>query len=130
MKNGRLAVSTSPWRRAEVVLFPPPNENENSHLEKHCSRFGGDEIILPELCLCRAHSLRETLLPKNARSFLQKKTCTIKKTVVYSSISMAVFLFILGTKEIVNVIGPYPDFFYPIITVVSAITIVLLIMDL
>jgi len=53
-----------------------------------------------------------------------------KKTVVYSSISMAVFLFILGTKEIVNVIGPYPDFFYPIITVVSAITIVLLIMDL
>ena len=52
-----------------------------------------------------------------------------KKPVIYSSISMAVFLFILGIKEIVNVIGSYPDFFYPIITVVSAITIVLLIMD-
>ena len=53
-----------------------------------------------------------------------------KKPVFYSSISMAVFLFVLGTKEIVNVIGPYPDFFYPIITVVSAVTIVLMIMDL
>jgi hypothetical protein len=53
-----------------------------------------------------------------------------KKPVLYSSISMAVFLFILGTKEIVNVIGPYPDFFYPLLVIASVITIVLLIMDL
>ena len=36
-----------------------------------------------------------------------------KKPVFFSSVSMAVFLFILGTKEIVNVIGPYPDSFIP-----------------
>jgi hypothetical protein len=53
-----------------------------------------------------------------------------KKPVFYSSVSMAVFLFILGTKEIVNVIGPYPDFFYPLLVIASVITIVLMIIDL
>ena len=52
-----------------------------------------------------------------------------KKPVFYSSISLAVFFFILGTKEIVNVIGPYPDFF-PLLVIASVITIVLMIMDL
>jgi hypothetical protein len=53
-----------------------------------------------------------------------------KKPLFYSSISMAVFLFILGTKEVVNVIGPYPSFFYPLLIVTSVITIVLMIIDL
>jgi hypothetical protein len=52
-----------------------------------------------------------------------------KKPVFYSSISLAVFFFILGTKEIVNFIGPYPDFF-PLLVIASLITIVLMIMDL
>jgi len=53
-----------------------------------------------------------------------------KKPVFFSSISLALFLLILGAKEIVNVIGPYPTFFYPILTILSVISIVLLIMDL
>ncbi len=53
-----------------------------------------------------------------------------KKPVFYSSISLSVFLFILGAKEFVNVIGPYPDFFYPLLVIASVITIVLMIMDL
>jgi hypothetical protein len=53
-----------------------------------------------------------------------------KKPVFYSSVSMAVFLFILGIKEIVNVAGPYPDFFYPLLVIASVITIILLIMDI
>lgn len=52
-----------------------------------------------------------------------------KKLVFYSSISLAVFFFILGTKEIVNFIGPDPDFF-PLLIIASVITIVLMIMDL
>jgi uncharacterized membrane protein len=52
-----------------------------------------------------------------------------KKAVFFSSISLSVFLFILGTKEIVNVIGPYPDFFYPLLVIAGVITIVLMIMD-
>ena len=52
-----------------------------------------------------------------------------KKPVFYSSLSLSVFLFILGTKEIVNFIGPYPDFFYPLLVIAGVITIVLMIMD-
>ena len=53
-----------------------------------------------------------------------------KKPAFYSSISLALFLLILGIKEIVNVIGPYPNFFYPLLTIMSLITIILLIIDL
>ncbi len=52
-----------------------------------------------------------------------------KKPVFYSSLSLSVFLFILGTKQIVNFIGPYPDF-YPLLVIAGVITIVLMIMDL
>jgi len=53
-----------------------------------------------------------------------------KKVAPYSSVVLAVFLFFIGSKLILNLFGIWPDTMYPIIMISAVIAAVLILLDL